>query len=103
MRCICLKVSRKENQETQDTSMVTGLDDILPGYGQFQESTYSRHMERGWSYDVYFVEKLPRRSFSSENQTPLSAKPTYLLFPSHTQVSDLGNILGFALVDKYTQ
>ena len=50
---------------------------------------------------VYFDEKISRRSSSSENQTPLSPKPTYKAFPSHTQVSDLGKILG--LVNKYTK
>ena len=55
-------------------------------------------MLQGWPYDVYVAEKMSRRSLSSENQTPLSPKPTYRAFPSHTQVSDLGKILG--LVNK---
>ena len=44
MRCNCLKVSRKENQETQDNSAEMDLDRRLPGYGQFQDSTYVTRM-----------------------------------------------------------
>ena len=44
MRYSCLKSYRKENQETQDTSTEMDLDDILPEYGHFQDSTYETRM-----------------------------------------------------------
>ena len=42
-----LKVSSKEKQETQDNTKEMDLDRSLPGYGQFQDSTYGKRMIPG--------------------------------------------------------
>ena len=44
MQYTCLESYRKENQETQDNSAEMDLDRRLPGYGQFQDSTYVTRM-----------------------------------------------------------
>ena len=42
-----LKVSRKENQETQDNTREMDLDGRHSGHGQFQDSTYGKGMVQG--------------------------------------------------------
>ena len=72
-----LKVSSKEKQETQDNTKEMDLDRSLPGYGQFQDSTYGKRMIPGCLFCWKTVKKIlelgePESSFC---QTHVFAVP----------------------------